>query len=293
MPWESQSPMHPFVRSETGSLTPHSVDAVSPPTTSWNVAGTTADRGTTSNPTSPVISPQSSIASLATLTRANAQGNSRVLSWDAVTKTWTPASNVVSGIGTVVSPLRASTTYDPGPLIASRMGSIATVSSIDRAPSLPDFDFETDADKRDREKKEQEERRARDLERDPQRAEELGVLNAAMVAVDVVGDRFAPEEGKTSMSGRKERRSLGWAVRVEPEDSERSSEVWRKQVPSAVAGHAAVGDGMTTTRRHGDSLMPGDGGPETECWRAIQRRRSWTTGDTRLDGGMGGIVVYQ
>lgn len=181
-------------------------------------------------------------------------------------------------------------------------------------------------------------REERRLATDPQRAEDLSVLSAAMVAVDVLDDRFAPEGSNKSLNGKgkeresdsgggggngkSNRRSLGWAVRVEPaaagaqnangnvERAGYDTSVRRNQnrTDSIVSDISALSFHEPINQRQRDYLNPipqsQATGPvhapasgqtddrDPEYWRAVNRRRSWTTGDP--SAGLGrGIVLYK
>lgn len=163
------------------------------------------------------------------------------------------------------------------------------------APSLPALDFETTQERHERE-----ERERRALATDPQRAEDLSVLSAAMVAVDVLDDRFFVAEPRPSMEadeGALKRRSLGWAVRVEPVGSENvvgagSARRARNESVASTVSAVSPDNAGGEQRERRQYLTAGEqtGGHDPEYWRAVQRRRSWTTGDQRLETG---IVMYR
>lgn len=189
-------------------------------------------RRSVSSPTTPIISPQSSHAS----THKGA-GHSRMISWGftsagCISPNLTTASSKSTIKGKMVAnppPLRGSPPDIPLPLVPrsppSQIHQQPAVETPVLEPGTGHEETEDEAIKREL----QEAKDARRLTTDPQRARELGELNAAMVGFEALDDRFYEPVGTWDTSSElaglpRGSQSLGWAIRVEPEMEQADAE---------------------------------------------------------------------
>lgn len=228
LPWTS--PVMPMCDSPD---LPYS--AISPPSSIW--PDLAVPRGSISSPSTPLISPQASFASLArsrerTLSCDTQPGRQRTLSedaqsscldtppgrqetlvWNAQTSSWDAQPERQRKLSWNAQTL----TWEAPP---ARHGAFSWEAQPERPPDSeatddaaatawqpkPESLLEAERDAREREE--------RMLAVDPQRARELAIMQSAMMSFDALGD--ASPWDSAGGQARGPPRDLGWAVRVEP-----------------------------------------------------------------------------
>lgn len=282
MPWDS--PHIPATPTNTLSpdqqhVMPHSARAITSPSDWQEQYAAQYQYRSASNPTtpiSPLVSPQSSHASA-----RQGTGHSRMNSWgiassEAISRRPTTSSSkdTIKAIANP-PPLQAA---PPNMMLPPVPRSPRSHVSREPVLEVPVLEYgagheETEDEAIQRELQETKDARRRTI--DPQRARELGELNAAMVGFEALDDRFyEPAETRDAQSDitgmPRASQSLGWAIRIEPEptDAERRAAM-RKTKGKQLAKGTREADGQRSRGRRTYDSRPPSSGSELASQRTV------------------------
>ena len=329
MPWDSPhipaTPSNMIFSAQQHDM-PHSARTITSPSDWQEQYAAQYQYRSASNPAtpiSPLVSPQSSSASA----RQGAE-HSRINSWGMASSDATsPRPTTSSSRATIRAianppPLQAAPPNMPLPPVPRSLGSYVAQERVTEMPVLEHGAGyeETEDEAIQRELQEAKDARRRTI--DSQRARELGELNAAMVGFEALDDRFyEPAEtwdAQGNITGMpRASQSLGWAVRIEPEQTNAEERVARRRVKGKqpARGEREANGQRSRSRRTNDSLPQSSGSEvasqrtvayayspedvgkrdsawqeyipedweqeneESSAWRGIERRRSWSSGE--------------
>ena len=329
MPWDS--PHIPATPTNTISpgqqhVMPHSARALTSPSDWHEQYVAQYQYRSASNPTTPVsplVSHQSSHASACQGTGHSRMNSWGIASYEAIGPRPTPSS-YKNTIKAAVNPppLQAAPPNMPLPPVPRSPKSHLTREPVIETPVL---EYAAGHEETEDEAIQRELQEAKDAKRrtiDPQRARELGELNAAMIGFEALDDKFYEPartwDAQSDITGMpKASHSLGWAVRIEPEqtDAERRAARRRAKGKQPAKGEREANRQRSRSRRTNDSRPPSSGSEgasqrtvayayspedvgkgdsvwqeyspedweqgieESSVWRGIERRRSWTSGE--------------